>query len=416
MKYCVLTFGCRTNQADSCDVERGLRAQGGLPAAPEAADVVVVNTCTVTAAADQASRSAIRRIARLNPSARIIATGCYATRNPDEMAALPGVADVVPNSVKAAIAHFPSFPVSPFPSSSVPQLPGFSVPGRTAYPIRVQTGCDERCAYCIVPGTRGASTSRPLQAVVDETRAIAQAGYKELWVTGVHLGSYGRDLVPAASLLDLLAALERAALGTDLAFRLSSIEPMDCGDGILDAMAASAHFLPHFHLPLQHAADRVLASMRRPYTLERFRAAVDGIRSRLPDAAIGTDLIAGFPGETEDDFDVAAAYLRESPLTHVHVFPYSPRPGTEAARMSPRVPAGEVRRRATCLRAIAAALNSRFVERQLGRERPALTLGDGTTALTDNYLKLRIPPGRPRNERIRARVVSVTPLRGEVVA
>jgi threonylcarbamoyladenosine tRNA methylthiotransferase MtaB len=429
MKYCVLTFGCRANQADSCDIECQLRASGGMPASPEAADLVVVNTCTVTSAADQAARSAIRRIARLNPTARVVATGCYATRRPDEVAQLPGVLQVVPNSVKPGIAgsltsaatslvpRFASSPVPQFPSSPVPDQfplrPGSR--GRTALPLRVQTGCDERCAYCIVPSTRGAGTSRPLEAVVGEMRMAADAGFKELWVTGVHLGSYGRDLRPALSLLDLLVALDRASAGADVTFRLSSLEPMDCSDDLLDCLAESPRFLPHLHLPLQHAGDRMLAAMRRPYTRERFQSAVDGVRRRLPDAAIGTDLIAGFPGETDRDFEEQADYLRGSPLTHVHVFPYSDRPGTEASRMAAKVPGPEIRRRANLLRAIAADLNTRFIERQVGWERAALTLDAGTVALTDNYIKLRIPAGRRRNQRLRVRVASVRPPSGEVV-
>jgi threonylcarbamoyladenosine tRNA methylthiotransferase MtaB len=409
MKYSILTFGCRSNQADSFDLERALRASGGVPDAAESADVVVINTCTVTGAADQAARHAIRRVARINPSACIIATGCYATRNPAEVGHLAGVAALVPNSAKNTLVSR----LGPFRSPGLGLSPGSR--GRTAYPLRVQTGCDERCAYCIVPSTRGAGASRPVASVLDEMREAAEAGYKEVWITGVHLGSYGRDLSPAASLLGLLAALDRAANGTELAFRLSSLEPMDCGEPILDAVAASGRFLPHFHLPLQHASDRMLAAMRRPYTLARFRSVVDGIRRRLPDAAIGTDLIAGFPGETERDFELQSAYLRGAPLTHVHVFAYSARPGTEAAGMTPKVPSAEIRRRATGLRAIAADLNARFVERQLGCERTALTLDTGTIALTDNYMKLRIPPGRARNERVRVRVASAQPPRGELV-
>jgi len=428
MRFCVLTFGCRANQADSCDVEQQLRANGGAPSAAEAADVVIVNTCTVTAAADQAARTAIRRIARLNPGARIVVTGCYATRNPSEVALLPGVSALVPNSAKAAILEFEragtswsdgarsvNSPVRQAAGSPVafPMSPGDR--GRTAYPLKVQTGCDEQCAYCIVPSTRGASASRPALEVVGDVRRAAGAGYKELWVSGVHLGSYGRDLSPATSLVELLHALDAAAAGSDVTFRLSSLEPMDCGDELVECLAASRRFLPHVHLPLQHASDRMLEAMRRPYTRDRFDAAIDLLRRRLPDAALGTDLIAGFPGETPRDFDEQADHLRSSALTHVHVFPYSDRPGTAASRMAGKVTATEIRRRATALRAIADDLNRAFVGRQVGRERDALTLHDGTVALTDNYIKVAIPRGRPRNERVRVRIESVNPVRGKIV-
>ncbi len=286
--------------------------------------------------------------------------------------------------------------------------------GRTAYPLRVQTGCDEQCAYCIVPSTRGRGRSRAVGQVVAEVRASAAAGFKEFWITGVHLGSYGRDLRPARSLLDLLAALDRAADGLDVTYRLSSLEPMDCSEDIIELVAGSSRFVPHLHLPLQHAADNILRAMRRPYDLAGFTRAADGFRHRLPDAAIGTDVIVGFPGETERDFATQVDYLETAPLTHVHVFPYSDRPGTPASMMAGKVDGGEARRRAAELRRVAARLNACFIAGQVGRERAALTLGNGTVALTDNYLKVRIPGGRTRNERVRVRIVSAEPLRGVV--
>lgn len=404
MKYTVLTFGCRANQADACDLERQLRSSGGLAADSTEADLVVVNTCTVTAAADQAARTAIRRIARTNPSARIIATGCYATSRPDELRQLPGVVSVVPNRDKPAVGSF---------AGTFSLAPGTR--GRTAYPIKVQTGCDEQCAYCVVPRTRGAGLSRAPEAVRDEVLAAGAAGYREVWISGVHLGSYGRDSTPRGSLLALLRSIESAASGTDLSFRLCSLEPMDCSDQLVAFLAESRRFVPHVHLPMQHASDRVLEAMRRPYTLAQFDAVVGALRRRLPDAAIGTDLIAGFPGETERDFVEQVEYLRRSPLTHVHVFPYSDRPGTEASAMPRKLPGATIRQRATTLREVAAGLHETFVRTQAGRERDALTLADGTVALTDNYLKVRIAPGRPRNERVRVRITSAQPLAGEVV-
>jgi threonylcarbamoyladenosine tRNA methylthiotransferase MtaB len=403
VKYAVLTFGCRANQADSCQFEQELQANGGVPAPSELADVVVVNTCTVTASADQAARNAIRRIARLNPRAKIMATGCYATRRPDEVGRLPGVVKLVPNGEKAEST-----------ATAVTLRPGDR--GRTAFPLRVQTGCDEHCAYCIVPSTRGAGRSRALPHVLDDVRRLAGAGFKELWLTGVHLGSYGRDLGSPCSLLDLLIALDRQAESLDVTFRLSSIEPMDCTDGIVDFMAASSRFVPHMHLPLQHASDRMLSAMRRPYTGGSYRALVNRVRERMPDAAIGTDVIAGFPGETERDFDDLAGALRDLALTHLHVFPYSDRAGTEASRLPSKVHGAAIRERAGQLRAIGRDLNQRFLERQAGRVRPALTLEDGSLALTDNFVKLRIAAGRARNERVRVRFASISPLRGEVVA
>jgi threonylcarbamoyladenosine tRNA methylthiotransferase MtaB len=419
MKYCIVTFGCRVNQADSLAVEDALRAGGGVAVDARDADVVVVNTCSVTATADQGARQTIRRIARDNPRARIAVTGCYATRRPSELAALPNVVQVTPNGAKAqlvplltAAGHLDrrdtTVAADRFAGGDGPcgaaLEPG--VAGRTAFTLRVQTGCAEPCSYCIIPATRGAPHSVPLRAVLDDVDRATAAGYKEIVLTGVHLGSYGRDLEPRASLLALLRALAASPAADTALFRISSLEPMDCPGDLVDLVARSRCFAPHFHLPLQHASDRVLAAMRRPYTRDRYTALADAIRRRMPHASIGSDVIVGFPGETDADVEALAAYLAASPLTHVHVFPYSDRPGTDASAMDGKVPGAVVRERGRRIRAIAAALSARFRASQIGAVRRALTLEDGSTVVTDNYLKLRIPPGRARNEWVRVRVVS----------
>jgi threonylcarbamoyladenosine tRNA methylthiotransferase MtaB len=406
VKFSIVTFGCRVNQADSLHLEEALRRQGGEPSGIDSADVVVVNTCSVTASADQGARQTIRRIARENPGARIIATGCYATREPEAVGALPGVVRVVTNEDKLGIPGWlqlstaDRFSGGPGPCGS-PLEPGIA--GRTAFTLRVQTGCDQACSYCIIPSTRGRGRSVAVDAVVHEARRVAAAGFKEIALTGVHLGSYGRDLEPRASLFELLCALQR--IDEDVVFRISSLEPMDCAPEIVDLVAMSGgRFAPHFHLPLQHASDGMLAAMRRPYTLAYYRALVDGIVDRLPHASIGTDVIVGFPAEADEDFAENLAYLSGAPFSHVHVFPYSDRPGTGAAAMTGKVDGAVVRERGARLRAAAAALTARFHQRQLGAERPALTLEDGTLAVTDNYLKVRIPAGYRRNERVRVRI------------
>jgi threonylcarbamoyladenosine tRNA methylthiotransferase MtaB len=288
------------------------------------------------------------------------------------------------------------------------------VAGRTAFTIRAQTGCEEQCAFCIIPRTRGASRSLPLETLVRDVERVADAGFREVAIAGVHLGSYGRDLTPPASLVELLRAFD--AIDRDVTFRISSLEPMDCTPAIVDLVAASGRFMPHFHLPLQHAGDRMLAAMRRPYTLVDYRRLVDGIHERLPHAAIGADMIVGFPGETDDDVAANLAYLPSSPLTHLHVFPYSDRPGTEATRMRDKVQPSAIRDRSAALRRIGAQLADRFRASQLGTVRPGLTLEDGTLVVTDNYLKVRIPPGLPRNVAVRVRLVSgECGLAGEVV-
>lgn len=419
--FSVLTFGCRLNQADSLASERCLAAHGGVPASADTAQVVIVNTCSVTAAADQAARNAIRRVARCNPGARLVATGCYATGHPEELAGLPGGVRVLPNSAKD---HFAECLADLLPPGAVttrvasrPAGRGFPAPGhhgRTVHPLRVQTGCDERCSYCSIPSTRGPSRSRPAADVLGEARAVASVGYKECVITGVHLGAYGRDLVPASSLFDLLSMLDR--LPSDLSFRLSSLEPMDCTPEVVRLITASGRFAPHFHLPLQHASARILAAMRRPYSPAEYRSLLDLVLTTLPDAAVGADIIVGFPGEREEDHEELASYLESSGLAYVHVFPYSDRPGTEASAMASKVAPADIDARSARLRTVAATLNRRFVQRQVGQVRAALTVGDGTRVVTDNYLKVAIGAGRPRNERVRVRIRSAVPLTGEVVS
>lgn len=409
MNYSIVTFGCRVNQADSLRIEEDLRARGAAESSPAHAELVVVNTCSVTATADQGARQTIRRIARANPAARIVVTGCYATRCEADVAALPGVVQVVSNSRKDSLV------ADLFDGDGVPTAVRFGegngpcgamepgVAGRTAFTLRVQTGCEEACAYCIIPSTRGAGRSLPIADVLRAVERAGDAGYREVALTGVHLGSWGRDLEPRASLVDLLAALDRCR--ADVVFRVSSLEPMDCTAAVVDRIASSGgRFAPHFHLPLQHASDRMLAAMRRPYTLDYYRRLVDGIVRRLPAASIGSDIIAGFPGETDEDFRINLEYLERSPLTHLHVFPYSDRPGTAASAMGGRADGVVVRERGRALRAVGAELTRRFREAQVGTVRPGLTLEDGTLVVTDNYLKVRIPPGLPRNARVSVRI------------
>jgi len=405
MKYSIVTFGCRVNQADSFQIEEQLIASGGVAAGTRDADLVVVNTCSVTSSADQGTRQIVRKISRENPAARIVVTGCYATRRPDEIAALRGVVQVVPNDRKDQLAHAIGLTTAQRfgdgdGACGAAIAPGLA--GRTAFTLRVQTGCDQTCSYCIIPSTRGPGRSRPLCDVLSEIDRVRVAGYREIAITGVHLGSYGCDRADGVTLLGLLETIARRAPG--VRFRISSLEPMDCSDAIVDLVAGSSCFAPHFHLPLQHAGDRMLVAMRRPYTLAYYRRLVDRIRETIPHASIGTDIIVGFPGETEEDFAVLEAYLRHAPITHVHVFPYSDRPGTAAAELPDRVHGAIVRERAAVVRAIGRELSRRFHHAQDGSVRPGLTIEDGSLVVTDNYLKVRIPPGLPRNEWVKVAI------------
>ena len=439
------------NQADSLGFEEQLLASGAHPAPSESADVVVVNTCSVTASADQGARQTIRRIARVNPNARIVVTGCYATRDREQVAQLPNVAHVVCNDDKPKLLSFIRTGASELTTNVASELttnvasglqtrrqpttaerfgggdgncgasiePG--VAGRTAFTLRVQTGCAQPCSYCIIPETRGAPRSVPIAQVVGEARRVVAVGFKEVVLTGVHLGSYGRDLDTPTTLAQLLFALRDefgsrdASAEPDVLFRISSLEPMDCSSELVALVQESACFAPHFHLPLQHASSRMLAAMRRPYDLEYYARLVDTIRRDIPHASIGSDLIVGFPGETDEDFEMLATYLEHSPLTHLHVFPYSDRPGTAASKMGDRPAGVVVKARGARLREIGSRLTRRFLESQLGTVHRALTLEDGTLAVTGNYLKVLIPPGLARNQWADVRITATTPsLAGEL--
>jgi threonylcarbamoyladenosine tRNA methylthiotransferase MtaB len=436
LKYSVITFGCRVNQSDSLGFEEQLVAAGAQPVSAESADVVIVNTCSVTASADQGARQTIRRIARTNPHARIIVTGCYATRDADAVRALPGVERVVCNDDKPALVPLirsATATVSRVDAGDQTTAARFGdgdgscgaviepgIAGRTAFTLRVQTGCAESCSYCIIPATRGRPRSLEPAAVLSEIARVVAAGFREIALTGVHLGSYGRDLNRSIDLASLLRSIARefdgAAERPEVLFRISSLEPMDCTAEIVDLVRDAGCFAPHFHLPLQHASPRMLLAMRRPYAIEYYARLVDRIRAEIPSASIGSDIIVGFPGEDDRDFQQLAEYLEHSPLTHLHVFPYSDRPGTEASALAKRADGSIVRERGARVRQIGARLTQRFLASQVGTVHRALTLEDGTLAVTGNYLKVRIPPGRSRNEWVRVRITAHgADLRGELV-
>ena len=409
MKYAVVTFGCRVNQADSLAVEGDLRARGASAARPADADIVVVNTCSVTASADQGARQVIRRIVRDNPTVRVVVTGCYATRCPSDVAALPNVAAVVRNGDKDAlvdlIAEDVGLPTSHrFGDGDGPcgatLAPG--VAGRTAFTLRVQTGCDQRCSYCIIPKTRGAGRSTPLTHVMATIAHAIDAGYKEIVLTGVHLGSYGRDLADGSSLTGLVRRL--ATWDADVLFRISSLEPMDCTPEIVDIAAGSPRIAPHFHLPLQHGVDEMLRAMRRPYTTAEYLSLTERIRQGIPHASIGSDIIVGFPGETAVHFEGMRAFLEQVPLTHLHVFPYSDRPGTKASVLGGKVEGATIRARGAEVRAIGERMAQRFRASQKGATRRALTVDDGMSAVTDNYVKVRLDRQHARNEWVEVRL------------
>jgi threonylcarbamoyladenosine tRNA methylthiotransferase MtaB len=409
LKYSIITFGCRVNQADSLAIARDLQAWGAEETTPQDAELVVVNSCSVTAAADQSVRQTVRRIVRDNPAVRVVITGCYATRRPDEVSLLPNVARVISNDEKDDLVER----IGPWIGGArLEQVttavryghgdgpcgehlsPGAA--GRTSLTLRVQTGCDEACSYCIIPKTRGSGRSRPLAAVIRQIEDAVAAGYREIVIAGVHLGSYGRDLNDFTSLTALVRVL--AEWKADVLFRLSSLEPMDCTPEIVEIVASAPTLAPHFHLPLQHGSDEMLRAMRRPYTASAYAALIESIHTRVPHASIGSDLIVGFPGESSEHFAQTENLLRDLPLTHLHVFPYSDRPGTEASRLGGRVDGAEVRDRGRRIRDIGQTMARQFRNSQRGSTRRALTVDDGWSAVTDNYLKVRLDRHHLRNE------------------
>lgn len=435
-------FGCRATQADAAAIERQLRDRGyAVSSESNSADVVVVNTCTVTAAADLQARQAIHTIHRQNPSAQIVVTGCYAQRSPQELAVLPGVSWVVGNSHKPEIPRLIAemAPVSQsshargfVPASSIGSKQGSAGPGsvgpflsdrvaakiltgdvqeqrefqfapveggesgHTRPVLKIQDGCDKRCSYCVIPHVRGRSRSLAPDRVIAELRRLAEGGAREVVLSGIDIGNYGRDLTPRTKLRDLLRrALDETGIER---LRVSSIEPIDVSEELIGVFAESGRMARHFHMPLQSGSDRILAAMHRWYRAEHYARRAELVRERLTDAAIGADVIAGFPGETEEDHSATLRLIESLPLTYLHVFSFSSRSGTSAAEMPDPVPAEDISRRAGELRALGEEKKTAFQKSQIGRTARVLTLnrsgkgesGAWTRAISGNYLDVRV--------------------------
>lgn len=432
-------FGCRATQADGAAIERQL-CDLGFRAAEDssAADVVVLNTCTVTAAADTQARNAIRKIHAANPRTRIIVTGCYAQRVPEELAALPGVSFVVGNSHKPQIpslvrgigsaaqaAGRPEFlPLATLQSNAVapeettaqilagdvsaltevlvaPVLGGEG--NHTRPTLKIQDGCNSRCSFCVIPFVRGRSRSLPPATVIFELQRLAHSGFREIVLSGINLGTYGRDLSPRVEFLELL----RRILGETPVerLRISSIEPLDVTQDLSELFASTERLAPHFHMPLQSGSDRILAAMHRWYRAEHYARRVELIRERLPHAAIGADVISGFPGETEADHSATMRFIEERSFTYLHVFSYSSRPGTKAASLPGHISGHVIRRRARELRALGETKAEAFRYSQIGRRLRVLTLRrdakddpNETPALAENFVSVRVPRPLPPNQ------------------
>ncbi len=484
-------FGCRATQADGAAIERQFQEQG-LERADEPANagIVVLNTCTVTAAADQDARAAVRRIHRKNPKAQIVVTGCYAQRAPEEIAALPGVSAVVGNSHKHQLAEIAGFgpltsdlgprltdldcPASPevkgfvplarltsgiqgprsevrspifvsdiFAHTELQAAPVFDASNERTRPnLKVQDGCDNRCSFCVIPYVRGQSRSLRPAEVILEVKSLVSAGFREVVISGINLGRWGRDLgsdapislasitTEAAPFLEIgqrpttndqrpsFENLIRAILSETALqkLRISSVEPMDWSDDLIALMATSPRIAKHAHVPLQSGSDAVLRRMHRKYRPWHYREKIEKIRAAMPTAAIGADVMAGFPGETETEFEETRHLIEDLPFTYLHVFTYSARPGTPASTMARQVPIPIARERSRILRNLASQKKLAFMNKFVSQAIDAITLnvagsdheGEYTEGLTDNYLPIRVKGNHPPNCWIPAKVEKVS--------
>ena len=471
--FYVENFGCRATQADGAAIEHQLATQGlSRSSTAEAAEVVVLNTCTVTSSADQDARAAIRRIHRANPTARILVTGCYAQRAPQDLSAIEGVSLVVGNSHKHRLGELAagSGLISPESLIGGPQLGGphmsvgicgseetgggphvpavgrsgndeashapilvddifahtellaapvFDADNEKTRPnLKVQDGCNNRCSFCVIPYVRGRSRSLPLDEVLRNVEQLVANGYRELVLSGINLGRWGRDFNAGGRFVDLLRAiLERTSVYGDKAplLRISSVEPMDWSDELIALAAASPRIAKHAHVPLQSGSDRILRRMHRRYRPWHYEDRIRRIHAAMPQAAIGADVMVGFPGETDEDFEQTRALIERLPFTYLHVFTYSSRPGTPSATMPEQVPVQRARERNRILRELAAVKKRRFQEQFIGKTLRAITLthrdhqslGGRTEALTDNYQKLWLAGALEANRMLTARILGI---------
>ncbi|HEY7558775.1 MAG TPA: tRNA (N(6)-L-threonylcarbamoyladenosine(37)-C(2))-methylthiotransferase MtaB [Candidatus Binatia bacterium] len=375
MRIAITTLGCKINQYDSAVIQNRLEGTHSFVPFEEAADCYVVNTCTVTDRADWEARQLVRRAKRANPKARVIVTGCYAQVSPAEVARVPGVDYVVGLNRFDELLRFvdmPARPPEPVIAVSevrrergVPVLGARTLPGHTRAFLKIQEGCNYSCSYCIIPMARGLSRSVPPPAVLEQVRALAGTGYREIVVTGIHLGSYGQDLNPKTNLTSLLEMI--AASGLMPRLRLSSLDPREVPDRLLDLVAGSEVICPHFHVCAQAGDDRILKRMRRNYDTAYYRDLLAKVRERLPVAAIGSDIIVGFPAESDAQFDSSLEYFASLPLTYFHVFPYSQRRGTAAASLPGHVPADVKKSRARRMRELGAQKKRQFCAGFIGQ-------------------------------------------------
>ncbi|MBI3625433.1 MAG: tRNA (N(6)-L-threonylcarbamoyladenosine(37)-C(2))-methylthiotransferase MtaB [Candidatus Rokubacteria bacterium] len=398
-----VTLGCKLNQVDTQEIEANL-ASRGFRAVPfeEPAQVYVINTCTVTARADFSDRQMIRRAIARNPDALIVVTGCLAQTNPVAVARIPGVDLIVGNQEKYDLTGLldsltkrasPLVRVGDIQKAvGVPATPVTHFSGRSRAFVKIQDGCQHRCAFCIVPYARGGSRSQEPEVVVDQVFRLVDAGYGEVVLTGVDMGHYGWDLVPRTTLAALLPRLRDVSGLRRL--RLSSLLPPYFTDELIEVIAGSPRICPHLHIPLQSGSDRILRLMRRPYNTGIYRSLLERLSRAIPDLGIGADVIVGFPGETDADFEETRRLIEALPFSYLHVFSYSDRRGTEAGRLPDHLPPRVIAERSKTLRGLSQGLNLAFRRRLLGQPQEVLVLETRDkatgllTGLTGNYVEV----------------------------
>ena len=413
-RIAVATLGCKVNQCESAGIAAALSSRGmALVPFAEQADCYIINTCTVTRRTDFQSRQLIRRAIRRNPEAAVLVTGCYAQTAPEEIARIPGVRVIAGNAEKERIPELIGEMAAGGPRVLVGDIRnegGFSRLGAAVFPdhtrafLKIQDGCNAACSYCIVPRARGRSRSLPAQEVAERITALSLAGYREAVLTGIHLGAYGRDLVPAIDLTAVVRRITEERLIGRL--RLSSIEPREITDELISLVGSSGTVCRHLHIPLQSGDNGILAAMNRDYDSAFFSGLVEKIRRAVLGIGVGIDVMAGFPGETEAAFFNTLRLVEELPVSYLHVFPYSPRPGTPAAAMPGQVREEEKKRRAEGLRKVGMEKRHAFAGSFIGKPLTVLVEArkDKMTGyplgFSDNYIPVAVRGGAATANRI----------------
>jgi len=411
----VQSFGCRASQADGAAIEASL-ADSGYVAVREAgaADLIVLNTCTVTHGADVDARRLIRGVHRDHPTSEILVTGCYAQRAPEEIAAIEGVRWVVGNSHKTEIAGIvgaTEYHGQVFVGDIGAQLQFMAAPvrdvrgDRTRPNLKIQDGCSNKCSFCIIPSVRGRSRSAPLESVIAQVKDLSSR-YCEVVLSGINLGRWGRDLPGGLRFVDLLRSV-LAETGVRR-LRISSVEPMDWSQDLLELVASEPRIARHVHLPLQSGSDAVLKRMFRKYRTRHYASRVTLARELMPEAALGADVMTGFPAETDAEFAETCEFIEGLPFTYLHVFTYSERPGTDAVTRGDAVAMPVRQERTQILRELSDKKNLEFRRRMIGRTLSAVTLEQRGMALTSNFLKVEMAAERPANTMVELQIGTVS--------